>query len=122
VVALDKASLVLLLGWGGGVSFVACLGSVVACLDFVDPIILEVIVTVMLLDPKFQTIDTYLVVNNEEVLLTGAYLVADRRLFTNSENEKDPQIRPCVDSGLLPPFQVKHHQTLVRVTLHSKNR
>jgi hypothetical protein len=91
VVALDKASLVLLLGWGGGVSFVACLGSVVACLDFVDPIILEVIVTVMLLDPKFQTIDTYLVVNNEEVLLTGAYLVADRRLFTNSENEKDPQ-------------------------------
>jgi len=75
VVALDKASLVLLLGWVVvvalfvGVSFVACLESVVACLDFVDPIILEVIVTVMLLDPKIQTIDTYLVVNNEEVLL-----------------------------------------------------
>ena len=74
MVALDKASLVLLLGWVVvalfvGVSFVACLESVVACLDFVDPIILEVIVTAMLLDPKIQTIDTYLVVNNEEVLL-----------------------------------------------------
>ena len=82
---MDRASLVLLLGWGGGVSFVACLGSVVACLDFVDPIILEVIVTVMLLDPKIQTIDTYLVVSNEEVLLTGAYLVVLIVVYYKSE-------------------------------------